>query len=574
MISPSISQEAVFPDVMPTSFIEETAGEKGVLSDKKSLGAYYTPGKAARVLANWAIKKPTDIILEPSFGGCEFLISTKERLEQLGNNNPDRKLYGCDIDPNAFVFLQSLLPKADTSKHFKQLDFLLTRQHTFPKADVVIGNPPYVSRHNMKEVQREAAWATAELAGITISKKASLWVYFVLHSLNFLKEGGRIAWILPGSFIYADYSVALRSTLINNFSRCLAIELKERLFTQEGTEESSVIILCEGYKRSGGSEIEIVSASTVLVAEELIAKWAKSVVVGMKLQQRPLLSLMSLESSICYQRLLQSPKASKLGDLLDLTIGIVTGDAKFFVLTKKDAEARRLPAVALQSILSKFAHCQGMELTTEDMHELRDTNKRCLLLDTRLVTGTDEHLDSYLASYPEIKRLNNKTFIKRTEWHQPDDGVRPDAFFSCMQANGPVLVLNNTGTLCTNSIYRAVFSASTPLAKQQVIAVSLQSTFSQFAAEVEGRTYGSGALKLEPSEGKRIALLLPQDFADVSVVFSKIDGHLRSGNREVARQEADAYLISKKLISQEAVTILAASLKEFRKGRKGIKLAG
>ena len=204
--------------------------EKLVPSSKKLLGAYYTPNRPAKLLAKWAIRKQNDIVLEPSFGGCEFLVSTKERLEQLGNNRPEEKLYGCDIDPAAFAFLHSLLPKADTKEHFKQLDFLLTRQHSFPKADVVIGNPPYVSRHNMEEVQREAAWATADLAGIVISKKASLWAYFVLHGLSFLKVGGRIAWILPGSFIYAEYSSAVRNALAKSFSRCLAIELKERAF--------------------------------------------------------------------------------------------------------------------------------------------------------------------------------------------------------------------------------------------------------------------------------------------------------------------------------------------------------
>ena len=162
-----------------------------------------------------------------------------------------------------------------------------------------------------------------------------------------------------------------------------------------------MIVLCEGYKQQGDAEISIVSASTVFDAEEVISKWEKLEEVGNNWLQRPLMSLMPVESSSCYQRLLQSPEVKIVGDLLDLTIGIVTGNSKFFVITKSDAEKRGLPAETLQPILSKFSHCEGVELTDEDLRKLREADKRCLFINTRLVTEPSDILSGYLDSYPE-----------------------------------------------------------------------------------------------------------------------------------------------------------------------------
>ncbi|SHL98956.1 N-6 DNA Methylase [Hymenobacter psychrotolerans DSM 18569] len=68
------------------------------LQEKKQNGIYYTPDLAAQILTRWAIRQPTDIVLEPSFGGCGFLTATRDRLLEIGNKQPQDRLYGCDID--------------------------------------------------------------------------------------------------------------------------------------------------------------------------------------------------------------------------------------------------------------------------------------------------------------------------------------------------------------------------------------------------------------------------------------------------------------------------------------------
>jgi hypothetical protein len=64
--------------------------------DAKALGAYYTDTQVADFLAWWAIRSPTDTVLDSSFGGGVFLRSACKRLYELGGN-PAKQIYGAEI---------------------------------------------------------------------------------------------------------------------------------------------------------------------------------------------------------------------------------------------------------------------------------------------------------------------------------------------------------------------------------------------------------------------------------------------------------------------------------------------
>lgn len=111
---------------------------------------------------------------------------------------------------------------------------------------MVIGNPPYISHHNLPKDQYKRGIEVIKKLNIAGFGKASLWAYFVLHGMSFLNKGGRMAWVLPSSFLYTNYAEKLREILCKRFSRSIVIRLGDRLFLEDGTEEISVIVLCTG----------------------------------------------------------------------------------------------------------------------------------------------------------------------------------------------------------------------------------------------------------------------------------------------------------------------------------------
>ena len=174
-----------------------------------------------------------------------------------------------------------------------------------------------------------------------------------------------------------------------------------------------------------------------------------------------------------------------------------------------------------------------------------------------------------MSSFPEDRKLTNTTFGKREVWHQPDDGRIPHAFLPYVLQHGPRLILNVANTTCTNSVHRVFFKDHVRPIEMKATAISILSTFSQLSAEVEGRTYGVGALKLEPSEAKRTKVILPSisSTQEVMSTFKRIDSLMRGGRTEEAKQLADHFVLGRYALRGKTLKVLREALQECRMRR-------
>ena len=521
------------------------------MSDKKKRGVFYTPKHVADILCKWAIRSKHDQVLEPSFGGCDFLESSRLRFTELGlrRSTAERRLFGADIDPLAFATLASFLE--NPNGHFKQEDFLSLSLKSFPTISsgftVIVGNPPYISHHNMTDWQKKSAWGAFTNGGVQLGGRASLWAYFVLHSLSFLKQGGRMAWVLPSSFLYSDYSKQVRETLSKRFERCLLINLHERLFITAGTEEISVITLCEGLVESNPNPaMQIVSASSTNEIEAVIERWENKKLRG---KSNPQLAsrFSTAKGGKLFEQLSIDSLTKSLGDLFDIQIGIVSGANSFFILNSENWNKHKLPEKVASYVLTKFRFAKGVALDQEDVETILQIGENCLLLDTTKTEKIDGKVQEYLDSFPKDKIETTTTFTRRKRsgiWHRFNDKRIPDAFFPYMQNIGTWIVINRAGINATNSIHRLFRRDNITEKDLKLAAISILSTFSQLSAELEGRTYGAGVLKHEPSEAARIKLLMPEvDIKKIDTTLKKIDRCLRQDLQQKARKIADEFLL-------------------------------
>jgi methylase of polypeptide subunit release factors len=511
---------------------------------KKALGAYYTPSQVSQALCDWAIRSPAESILEPCFGGCTFLEASVQRLSSLGASSPASNIYGCDIDPTAFRYLKERVPDLSGSAQFVLKDFLSLRPHDLglDGVDAVVGNPPYVSLQKMSPEARAAVASWEAHYGQMIARRASVWVHFTLHSLNFLKQGGRLAWVLPGSFLTAKYSYAARASLLSSFSKVAFVTLAERLFLEEGTEERTVIVLAEGY----GAQTTTTSSISVCLDEmselqKFVDSW-EQIDWG-----QPVVSssagLVPSRSANLVASLSDHPFVKKLGDLADVEIGVVAGDTKFLIKNRAGWDALKISGAHLRYIVPQSRRLEGIVLRAKDKIQHEVDGARCQALHAT-ANARSEALKNYLKSYPDEARSKNATFVKRAVWHRFLDEKIPDAFFVFMTHMGPRLVLNNAKANATNALYRVKFKHGAKK-YEKLVAIAMQTTLTQLAAELLGHYRGSGALKLEPSDVRRLPIFLPQgnDF-DVNRVFVRIDKLTREGSIDEARKCADAFIFA------------------------------
>lgn len=523
-------------------------------SEKRQLGAYYTPEKLVDVLTKWSIRSATDYVLEPSFGGCGFLKSAAERLNEFGKSQGHVNLYGCDLDPRAFSHLSNTFGGLVDTSNFTLGDFLAhVPEQSWPKTfDAVIGNPPYVPYQNIPHSSREVAIAKLEDNNIHLDLRSSLWAYFVALGLTYLKKGGRIAWVLPGSFTQANYAEPLRQLLSSRFKRIHAFSIKERLFLYEGTDEQTIVVLGDDYshsKKAGKQDINLTSCRDVAELIDKVYQWDAGELFSSASCGSPVADSIAVETRSLLDEISSNSACHSLGDVADVRIGLVTGENKFFVIDKTTATSNKLRRSDLIPVLAKFSSASGVQFTKNDQDIDWNEGNRSGLINSDTAPSKNKRIQSYLDSYPKAKIETVATFKKRKLWCKTEDYQTPDAFFPVMHHLGPRIVLNAMGLNCTNTIHRVFFKGPMTSKKtdKMLIAISLLSTFSQISAEIVGRKYGSGVLKHEPREAEKIRILLPEfeDWREIKSTFTNIDKLLRLERYVQARKLADEFLLTK-----------------------------
>lgn len=512
------------------------------ISHRKKIGAFYTPISVTALLCEWGIRTKHDLVMEPCFGGCTFVEASVGKLKALGQEAPQNHVFGFDIDPLAFKYLATRLGPDAIPVNFVSGDFLTQTPQRCGLMDFVVGNPPYIRHDKFGATQKKAVKEWQERYGVQLNGRSSLWAYFVMHSMNFLKQSGRVAWVLPGSFLSAKYASAIRKSIIDRFERVSAIILTERLFKAEGTEELTVILLAEGYGINlGDTKLESRCIENIAELKEYLAMW------GRNKTESPLSSKTSDEGMIpstalrALAELSELPSVTNLGDLADIKIGVVTGNAKFFIKSWSDWQKISIKRDHLKYIAPRSLWIKGNILRAEDAEEHLKSNVPCLALDSPLEPET-EALNTYLGTYSEADILKNSTFARRELWFKFLDDKVPSAFLVFMTDLGPRLVINQVGANCTNSLYRVYFNSASRI-DLKLITLSMNSTFSQLSAESLGHGRGSGALKMEPSDATCLRLYLPPRSTDsINQAFNKVDGLIRQKRNEEARAYVDNYL--------------------------------
>jgi adenine-specific DNA-methyltransferase len=537
-------------------------------SKRKAYGAFYTPLRVASLLADWAITERDNVVIEPCFGGCDFLEAIRNRFDELGQNDFDSHIFGCDIDPEAFSHLSSRMNSSTMSGNFLRTDFLAVTPSHFGQEgfDVVIGNPPYIKNDRISSYQKESIKRLASDTTKPIKGRANLWAYFVVHAMTFLRVGGRMALVLPGNFLSADYSADLRKELTKRFARVSAISVAERLFLMQGTEERTVVLLCDGYRHETVRPMTVKYCVNVSELGDLLG--TNSADEG----------LLGSHNNDDYSRLTKEQRdvlshttakinAEEIGKFGSVYIGIVLGDKKYFVRSLSDWKEKKIGATYIQPIVSKFSFLSGLSLKPDDITVWREEDQQCYFLNTRNRKLGPRVLD-YLMSNSKQNKGGNSTFKRREIWHQPDDGRIADAFIGCISHFGPRLIINTESIQAANSVYRFDFIPNTTIKQKRVIAISLLTTFSQLSAELKGRPLGSGGLKLEPKDILQILVSIDTDktATEVAGVFKKIDHLLRCGKDDEGRLLADEFMFNS-IIPKDHQRVLREGLSKIRTHR-------
>lgn len=206
---------------------EYKAAERGILD------AFYTPLPTIKTM--WSISNKLGfkggLILEPSIGTGRFIGMTPDNLKLKTSFN------GIELDPMTYKVAKALYSKVNLrNRGFEETNY--DSNH-----DMVIGNPPYGEFKLYDKYNKEYNSLSAHN-------------YFIVKSLDALKEGGILNFVISSSFL--DNIDSKTSQLINSKAKFVgAIRLPSDIFKGAGTNVTTDIVLFQKLKSGETGNIDI-----------------------------------------------------------------------------------------------------------------------------------------------------------------------------------------------------------------------------------------------------------------------------------------------------------------------------
>lgn len=493
------------------------------LAEVKARGAFYTPAKVASFIAGWAIRKDAARVLEPACGDGAFMVAASERLATLGAAD-SATLVGVEKSREEADKASALVPSADV----RRASFFDVDPGDFGAPfDAVIGNPPYIRYHGFTGEDRDKGLARASAQGVELTRLASSWAHFVVHATSFLAENGRLGLVLPAELLVTDYAQPVRAHLLARFASVLVIAFDRMVF--EDAQVDAVLLLASN---EGPTGIHVVRVMDVAGLDSLdLAALSEG---GRQPGGRWNTSIDALGDAT-YQDLVASTAVQRLSDVATVDIGVVTGANAYFILSRAEATKAGLPDAYLTPIVERPRDVPGLAVTDAE-------TSRLLLIPPGEPPG-DIAVAKYLRS-GKAKGVPNgyKCRVRKFWYSVPLPKKRPHAFLPYMTGDVPRLINNAQGSWSTNLLHGVTLLDRAP--HVTALSAAMLSSATLLSAEVEGRPYGGGVLKLETREAER--LLVPRMSPDAAAILARLhpelDALVREGRLDLASRLVDAVL--------------------------------
>ena len=236
--------------------------------ERHQLGQFYTPPQICELLTKWAIREPTDRVLDAASGSGTFTVKAyrvlKDKKAITGDAHKEILAQLSAIDINSFPgHLTAMnLAMRDVRHPTSDMNIVVEdffniapnqkimapfrvrgasgekpREIIIPKVDVVVANPPYTRWTQLTETSRNAIQRAIgptirqyKLTAGRVRSEPMIYVHFIIHATDFLTNGGRLAMIVSNNWLQTEYGIKLGAFLLDNFKVKAVIDFASRLF--------------------------------------------------------------------------------------------------------------------------------------------------------------------------------------------------------------------------------------------------------------------------------------------------------------------------------------------------------
>jgi adenine-specific DNA methylase len=544
---------------------------------RKERGAFFTPPAIADFLADWAVlDQPDARVMDPTCGEAIFLLAAGRRLKDLGRDvgDLDEQLFGFDLHQTSLEWADKLLDEAGLDAFLQEGDFFAQPTPdqlgaTVPEMDAIIGNPPFVRYQQHIGAARDLSKQAALRQGVRLSNMASSWAALLVHACGFLKPEGRLAMVLPAELLTVGYAEPVRAWLKERFEQ-VHLVMFDRLQFHDATEKV-VLVLASGSGGCDAFSLYYLDDGDDLARVRPMSNHAAPVLDGGKWTD---LLLPNKQRQLF--RTVSADLFDPLGAYGNPELGIVTGANAFFTMTEETRLAYGLSEDAGQVIKvcpPGTKHLKGLSFSSAAWRALRDSGERVWLFRPD-ANDRSAAVRRYVAE-GERQAINAAYKCKiRTPWWRPPVVSPPDLFFTYMSHRYPRLIANTARTTFVNSMHGLRLRDEAPDCSRDALPILMFNSVTMLGAEVHGRSYGGGILKMEPREAAQLPVprfeALTEAWSLLVDEKRDLSRHLQAGRwTNVVKRVDEALLVRTLGLSRTQVADLHEGARFLRACRMG-----
>lgn len=473
----------------------------------REAGQFWTPLWLAKVMATWVLERNPDVLFDPAVGPGTFFSAAR----QLGYGGHFR---GFEVDKAAFADGQ-LLGLAEND--FSQItigDFISSE--VCRKFPAIISNPPYIRHHRLAEGRKtELRAMSRQILGFALDGRVGLHIHFLLKCLECLTPGGRLAFLLPADVCEGISSKALWNRLCEKYRIEAVITFDETAAPFPAVDTNAMVFLISNFTPSRHFQwLRVKERDTAAILRELDAKKNEREVPE--------------ALAVGFSRPPQSAalRGIPLAHFAQVVRGIATGANEFFFMTRQQVKVLGLDARFFVRAIGRTRDCREDVLAPGNLEELELSGRPTWLLN--LDDTPKEKFPTALRSHLELgerQEIHRRSLIQtRRPWYKMERRTPPPILFAYLGRRDCRFILNEAGAVPLTG-FLCVYPWETDRAAIRKLWQALNHPETQKNLAFAGKSYGSGAIKVEPRQLE--SLEIPSSVLDeVGVEFPQVASQL------------------------------------------------
>lgn len=422
-----------------------------------NLGQVYTKETVAQYMVSLFTLPSQAKVLDPCFGHGVFIEALNKDKRYIAE--------GIELDTDNYNLCTNKVHKNNLlSGDF----FSLGKSNRY---DGIVMNPPYVRQEeidNMQDIYNISKDRLQKLIGITIDKKANLYMYFLIYALQLLKKEGELIVIFPNSWEKAKSGIKFKKAL-NSLCR---IE-----------EQISVI----GNPFTSAPIVEVVILKLRKTLREI-----PTIYKEIRIENDTV-----IERESDKRELVEFDKAVPLSWFANIRRGKSTGCNRIFI------NPRIFGSQYLRNILSSPKDIIGFSTANAKTDKyLLITSKEAVLEEP--VKEYLNHCAEYIKEQKAPKSLY-KLILQEPHWYVTNDIGIGEIIFPYIIRNSIRFILNEKRFLIRDNFY----SINSTLDRYLLIAL-LNNYFIGYQLEKLGKTYGNNMLKIQKYDMDNLMIISPE----------------------------------------------------------------